>query len=403
MLERAPLFKALRPHPTLFCPVRANGGGIVVQCGFSHYGPAQPYGVNGRWVSGNYNPYNYSTNLVRSIPFALGSFNTGHPLMAGVTTFNTNFQDVVTLAGGATQVAAASNGNSLVAYRPVSGGHTTVGVTAYVGADATQTGHWGRVIVNAGKWLLRVPATDFNHSGKPDYVLYNGATRQTAVWYMNNNVFQAGVFGPTLPAGWNVIDVADFNRDGNPDYALFNPTTRQTAIWYLSGVTFLGAHFGPTLPSGWTLVATSDFNDNCKSDYVLYDASTRQTAVWYMNDNVFVSAAYGPTLPAGWTLAGLADFNQSGALDYLLFNASTRQPAIWYLSGVTFLSAAYGPTIASGYQLQGTADFNGDGKPDYLLYNPSTRQTAIWYLNNNILLFGAYGPTLTAGWHLVAP
>ena len=62
-----------------------DGGGIVVQCGFSHYGPAQPYGVNGRWVSGNYNPYNYSTNLV-SIPFALGSFNTGHPLMAGVTT-----------------------------------------------------------------------------------------------------------------------------------------------------------------------------------------------------------------------------------------------------------------------------------------------------------------------------
>jgi hypothetical protein len=24
MLERAPLFKALRPDPTLFCPVRAN-------------------------------------------------------------------------------------------------------------------------------------------------------------------------------------------------------------------------------------------------------------------------------------------------------------------------------------------------------------------------------------------
>ena len=129
-----------------------DGGGIVVQYGFSHYGPAQPYGVNGRWVSGNYNPYNYSTNL-QGNAFSLGTFNAGHPLMAGVTTLNSNFANIVTLAAGATEVAANNLGNSLVAYRPVSGGHTTVGVTAYVGAAATQSGHWGRVIVNAGNWL----------------------------------------------------------------------------------------------------------------------------------------------------------------------------------------------------------------------------------------------------------
>jgi hypothetical protein len=247
------------------------------------------------------------------------------------------------------------------------------------------------------------PNTDFNHNGKPDYVLYNGGTRQTAVWYMNNNILAGGVYGPTLPAGWNVIDVADFDSDGNPDYALFNPSTRQTAIWYLSGVTFVSGAFGPTLPSGWTLVATRDFNRDCDPDYLLYNASTRETAVWYMNNNVLVSGVYAPALPAGWSLAGVADFDGDGERDYLLFNASTRQSAIWYLSGVTFLSGAYGPTIASGYQLQGTADFNGDGKPDYLLYNPSTRQTAIWYLNNNVFLGGAYGPTLAAGWSLIAP
>ena len=101
---------------------------------------------------------------------------------------------------------------------------------------------------------------DFNHDTKPDFVLYKGSTRQTAVWYMHNNVFAGGAFGPTLPAGWNVIDVADFNRDGNNDYALFNSSTRQTAILYLSGVTLVGGAFGPTLPNGWTLVATGDFN-----------------------------------------------------------------------------------------------------------------------------------------------
>ena len=235
---------------------------------------------------------------------------------------------------------------------------------------------------------------DFNHDGKPDYLLYNASTRRTAVWYMNNNVFLGGAYGPTVPAGWQVVDVADFNGDGNLDYALFNSSTRQTAIWYLSGVTFITGVYGPHLPPGWQLVATADFDANGKPDYVLYNASTRQTLFWFMNNNVFVHAIGGLTVPAGWSLAGVADFNGNGNRDYLLFNASTRQTAIWYLSGVTFVSGAYGPTIASGYRLQGTADFNGDFQLDYLLFSPSTRRTAIWYLNNNIFLGGAYGPTL---------
>ncbi len=132
-----------------------DGGGVVVQYGFSHYGPGQPYGINGRWASGNYNPYNYSTNLEFN-SFSLGTFNAGHPLMAGVTMLNSNFLNVVTLAAGATEVAADNLGESLVAFRPV-GGHTTVGVTAYVGSDATQSGDWGKVIVNAGRWLIAGP------------------------------------------------------------------------------------------------------------------------------------------------------------------------------------------------------------------------------------------------------
>jgi hypothetical protein len=49
-----------------------------------------------------------------------------------------------------------------------------------------------------------VASKDFNGNGKPDYLLYNAATRQTAIWYLNNNVFVNGVFGPTLPAGWSL-------------------------------------------------------------------------------------------------------------------------------------------------------------------------------------------------------
>jgi len=58
---------------------------------------------------------------------------------------------------------------------------------------------------------------DFNEDGHPDYVLYNASTGQTAIWYLNNNIYLGGAFGPTLPAGWVLVDVADFNGDGHPD------------------------------------------------------------------------------------------------------------------------------------------------------------------------------------------
>jgi alpha-tubulin suppressor-like RCC1 family protein len=247
------------------------------------------------------------------------------------------------------------------------------------------------------------PATDFNHDGRPDYLLYNASTHRTAVWYLNNNAFVSSAGGPTLPGGWKIIDVADFNRDGHPDYALFNPGTRQTAIWYLSGATVIATAAGRTAPSGWALVASADFNRDGKPDYVLYNASTHQTTIWYLNNNVYVSSAYGPTLPAGWKLVGVADFNRDGNVDYLLFYPATRASAIWYMSGVTRVAAATGPTISSGYILNGTADFNGDSKPDYVLYNPSTERTVLWYLNNNAYVSAAYGPTLPAGWSLAAP
>jgi uncharacterized delta-60 repeat protein len=246
-------------------------------------------------------------------------------------------------------------------------------------------------------------AYDFNQDGKPDYVLFNAVTHQTAVWYLNNNVFLGAAFGPTLPANWNVVGVADFDGDGKPDYLLFNFTSHQTAIWYLSGTTLVSSAFGPSLPNGWDLVAVGDFNADGKPDYVLYNAVTHQTAIWYLNNNVFVGAAFGPTLPANWRVVGVADFNGDNEPDYLLFNSSTGQTAIWYLSGPTLVASAFGPTVVSGYTLIGAADFDRDGKPDYALYNSAMQRTAIWYLNNNAFTSSAFGPSLPANWSLIAP
>jgi len=204
--------------------------------------------------------------------------------------------------------------------------------------------------------------------------------------------------------------ISDFNGDGHPDYVLYNLVTQQTAIWYLNNNVFLSGRYGPTLPAGWRLVDVADFNGDGKPDYALANFDTRQTAIWYLNNNVFIRGAYGPTLPSGWVLKGVEDFNGDGKPDFLLSDFSSGdKTAIWYLSGATFTRGVFGPTLARGYTLGGAADFNGDGKPDYVLIKFiarvefRTQPTAIWYLNNNVLTGGAFGPTLPPDWNLLAP
>jgi hypothetical protein len=248
-----------------------------------------------------------------------------------------------------------------------------------------------------------LPPTDFNGDARPDLLLFNAGTRQTAVWYMNNNVRIGNANGPTLPGGWSLASVADFNRDNHPDYLLFNTATRATWIWYMNNNVRIGNAFGPTLPVGWTVVALGDFNSDGYPDYLLFNANTGGTVVWYMRNNVRIGSATGPTLPAGRSVAGVADFNGDTNPDYLLFNAATRSTVIWYMSGVTRTGSRNGPTIPAGFEVTGLADFDGNGSPDYLLYNSSTRQTAVWYLNNNLLIGNAAGPTISAGWSVVAP
>jgi hypothetical protein len=72
---------------------------------------------------------------------------------------------------------------------------------------------------------------------------------------MNNNVHVSGNSGPTLPIDWDLVGAADFDGNGRPDYLLYNSTTHQTAIWYMNNNVRIGFASGPTLPAGWRLAA----------------------------------------------------------------------------------------------------------------------------------------------------
>jgi len=62
------------------------------------------------------------------------------------------------------------------------------------------------LVVIAAAGAARAAISDFNGDGHPDYVLENASTRQTAIWCLNNNVF-VGAGGPTLLAGWTLVEV----------------------------------------------------------------------------------------------------------------------------------------------------------------------------------------------------
>ncbi len=305
-----------------------------------------------------------------------------------------------TLNGSPTGVFVTNNGSAI---KPGGSSHDIVAGRDYIiGARPNYTPYiYPHPLIAATRTdAARAAVTDFNGDGSPDYVLQRAGTHQTAIWYLDNNVYVGSALGPTLSV-WRLAAVGDFNRDSHADYALFSPVTDRTGMWYLSGPTYVGSAYGPTLPRGWELAAAANFNSDGKPDYLLYNGNTRQTAIYYLDNNVYAASAYGPTLPPGWALVGAADFNGDGKPDYLLYNGNTQQTAIWYLSGVTLIGGHFGPTLPPGWALVATADFNGDGKPDYLLYNANTRQTGIYYLDDNVYAGSTYGPTLPAGWSLV--
>ena len=133
----------------------ADTGGVVVGLNFDWFGP--PFGLDGRWITGGYTPYNVGpTNFSTS---CLGTYDTTHPLMQGISAGSlcAFFRHTLTLSPGAVSVAMYQDSQQLCAYK-TNNGHTGVGINAYLGENPMDySGPFGRVIVNAGRWLISGP------------------------------------------------------------------------------------------------------------------------------------------------------------------------------------------------------------------------------------------------------
>lgn len=121
--------------------------GTVVALNFTFLDSAT-VGVQGRYKIDGYSPFNYNNALDFS-DATLGAHNAGHPLMRGVTALGAFYRHDVTLAAGASQVAAWTDGSPLVAHKG-----RVVGINFHPqeGEPASWTGQFAKAITNAGKW-----------------------------------------------------------------------------------------------------------------------------------------------------------------------------------------------------------------------------------------------------------
>ncbi len=124
-------------------------GGAVVAFNFDWSGAS--VALAGNWTSGGYTPF-LAPGENNFTDAGLGSFSTGHPLLAGVQALNARFRQKLVVAAGATQVAAWNTvpPTPLVAFKG-----QAVGVSAYVGNYELNSwsGDFPDLITNAGYWL----------------------------------------------------------------------------------------------------------------------------------------------------------------------------------------------------------------------------------------------------------
>jgi hypothetical protein len=102
------------------------------------------------------------------------------------------------------------------------------GTTYYFG---DRSGLW----TTAG-WELVGPA-DFKSERSADYMLCKPSTCETAIWYLNNNVFGGG------GSGW-LPNLFALYRSHSPDRNLVSHDDA-----------YVGFAIGPMLPRGWSVVA----------------------------------------------------------------------------------------------------------------------------------------------------
>jgi N-acetylneuraminic acid mutarotase len=348
----------------------ADTGGVVVGLNFNWFGP--PFGLDGRWMTGGYTPFNVGpTNFTTS---CLGNFDNTHPLMQGISAGSlcAFFRHTLTLSPGAVSVALYQDNEQLCAYK-INNGHTGVGINAYLGSNPENfSGPFGRVIVNAGRWLLPCGTPTPTPTGTP-----------------------SPTPTPTCTTGWR-IEPSMLNARSFASGALAS-----NAFYVLTG-------FNGTDPY---VTQTNFFNGSVWATGAPIPVPHSQSRATSIGDVIYV--------PGGFN-----SIQFGGPLDFMqIYNTTTNT----WSNGLNLPAArSGGPAVAFNGLVYVIGGYNpvGTGHTDVYIYNPGTNSYTTGapmpagqgnmpgvLLNGEIYVVGggtapgaqfAYNPTANT-WRTIAP
>src|SRR6266516_815526 len=347
-----------------------DGGGVVVVSTFA-WDNRGPWLLGGRWVTGGYSPFN-STSITNF------SFNTAnitdpsHPLMQGVSSLSAFYRNGVTLTAGAASVAGWTDGPPAVAYK-ANNGTTAVGLNAYLGYLNQFSGEWGRVIVNAGRWLANCQATP---TPTP-----TGTPSPTPT--------------PTCTAGWR-IEPSMLNAR-----SFASGATANNAFYAITG-------FNGTDPY---VTATNFFNGSVWATGAPIPVPHSQSRATSIGDIIYV--------PGGFN-----SIQFGGPLDVMqIYNTTTNT---WSMGMNLPAARSGGPAVAFNGLVYVIGGYNpvGTGHTDVYIYNPASNSYTTGapmpagqgnmpgvLLNGEVYVVGggtapgaqyAYNPTANT-WRTIAP
>jgi len=177
-----------------------DGGGKVINLNHSMYSSFNPpNALGGKFVDESYTALALSESTAfGSTNLCMGSFDSSHPVMQGVTDVCDSFEVIngLTRTSGTSLVASWSNGEPLVA---VKNDHTVVSINAYIGLWQEYADDKYDLVHNAILWLVTPPilvnATDDVDDGACDET--HCSLREAVLYAASGNTVE---FDLTLPA-----------------------------------------------------------------------------------------------------------------------------------------------------------------------------------------------------------